>query len=590
MPNNVLHTTARFRVDPRLATLLGEGYRSSEHAIKELIDNAWDADATRVEISLPEACTTDPVVVSDNGSGMTSNEVERDYLVIANDRRTRKGEHTHGLHRLVRGRKGIGKFAGLMVADVMEIETRTRGTKTHLRIRKEDLPSSVDLEAIDLPISTANCNPDEHGTAVRLYSLSQALAFPSPDRLKQLLVLDYGRNEEFELVVNGNAVSVDDIPGQSFVEEAELPVVGFVRLAFTIAEGKKPLKQAGVAIRVTGKVIGKPGHLGLEGDGDLPTKLLRKVYGELDADGLADDVTADWGAVIENSVAYGVVEGWAAARIKDAISKVFANEVNLAKARRQQEINRRLELLPEHRRQYAEAKVERVLAKYWDDRDDRMDTILSVAFDAMEFDEYFAVLKAVDEAPTHDVAKFAIALDQFGLADMAMMADQAQHRLTVLGRLDDLLLNDDTREAEMHRALEHNLWILGAGYALLSSNVTLRAVISQWTGKEFTGDRAAKRPDLLLCNSISGRHVLIEFKRPSHLIGRDDENQAVKYRDDLRQTFDAIEILLIGKGRTAGVDPASGPPNLAVTSYAALVSRARTELTWLLGQLTTAQS
>ena len=36
---------AHFRVDPRLASLLGESYRSTEQAIKELIDNAWDADA-----------------------------------------------------------------------------------------------------------------------------------------------------------------------------------------------------------------------------------------------------------------------------------------------------------------------------------------------------------------------------------------------------------------------------------------------------------------------------------------------------------------------------------------------------------------
>jgi hypothetical protein len=45
---------AQFRVDPRLARLLGENYRSTEQAIKELIDNAWDADAEHVWITLPE--------------------------------------------------------------------------------------------------------------------------------------------------------------------------------------------------------------------------------------------------------------------------------------------------------------------------------------------------------------------------------------------------------------------------------------------------------------------------------------------------------------------------------------------------------
>ena len=36
---------ANFKVDTRLTSLLGENYRSTEVALKELIDNAWDADA-----------------------------------------------------------------------------------------------------------------------------------------------------------------------------------------------------------------------------------------------------------------------------------------------------------------------------------------------------------------------------------------------------------------------------------------------------------------------------------------------------------------------------------------------------------------
>lgn len=40
----------RFQVDSRLATLLSQEYRSAERALKELVDNAWDADADQVSI------------------------------------------------------------------------------------------------------------------------------------------------------------------------------------------------------------------------------------------------------------------------------------------------------------------------------------------------------------------------------------------------------------------------------------------------------------------------------------------------------------------------------------------------------------
>jgi len=97
-------------VDSRLATLLGETYRSSEQALKELIDNAWDADATIVRIKLPAPMTSNPILIEDNGTGMTEKELRNEYLFVANDRTSRRGAETPGLRRKVKGRKGIGKF------------------------------------------------------------------------------------------------------------------------------------------------------------------------------------------------------------------------------------------------------------------------------------------------------------------------------------------------------------------------------------------------------------------------------------------------------------------------------------------------
>jgi hypothetical protein len=49
----------RFQVDSRLATLLSQEYRSTERALKELVDNAWDADADQVSIQLPKPLSGD---------------------------------------------------------------------------------------------------------------------------------------------------------------------------------------------------------------------------------------------------------------------------------------------------------------------------------------------------------------------------------------------------------------------------------------------------------------------------------------------------------------------------------------------------
>jgi hypothetical protein len=588
---------ARFRVDPRLASLLGEGYRSSEYAIKELVDNAWDADSTTVRITLPGALSGDPVVIEDDGTGMTEAEVRRDYLAIASSRRSRKGEFTAERRRPVKGRKGIGKFAGLMVADTMIVETRCRGTRTRLAIRKEDIlagegagaaasPYAPDLEAIDLPLEVAECPADEHGTTVTLIGLSQAFDPPTADRFKPILMLEYGRQEDFAIAVNGESIGVEDIPGTAFTHDEEIPDVGQVRLRFTVSDGKKALRQSGIALRATGKVIGKPTAFGLEHDEEIPPKLLKKVYGELEADGLANSATGDWGDVVETR-AFAAVSGWASVHLKRALAEVFANEVQLARARLQQQVLRRLSQLPEHRRPFAEQRIERVLTSLYGEKEDRVATVVSVTLDAIEHDDYFVVVQAVDAASTKDVATFAAALGEFGLVDMAHMADQARRRLEFLERLDSLIGNPATREQEMHLALEHNLWVLGPQYAMLASNRTLGRMVEDLTSGKYKGERESERPDLLLLGSVTGRHLLVEFKRPGLSITREHEAQATTYRDELIAKLPSgIDVLLIGRQWARASDRTWVPDGLTVTSYSEVVAQARTELSWLLEQLT----
>jgi HSP90 family molecular chaperone len=149
-----LDGVANFAVSTRLSRILGEGYRSSEAALEELVDNAWDADARNVWISLPAPLSADPITLRDDGAGMTALEVRTEYLNIASDKRTRTGNHTPKLSRKVKGRKGTGKFAGLSIANRMEMTTRARGVQSTLQIDKRDLiDNQSDLEKAPLPFA-----------------------------------------------------------------------------------------------------------------------------------------------------------------------------------------------------------------------------------------------------------------------------------------------------------------------------------------------------------------------------------------------------------------------------------------------------
>ena len=70
-----MKSIARFSVDPRLSALLGECYSSSERALRELVDNAWDAEAKVVKITLPNILSEKPVIIKDDSHGMKNQEV-----------------------------------------------------------------------------------------------------------------------------------------------------------------------------------------------------------------------------------------------------------------------------------------------------------------------------------------------------------------------------------------------------------------------------------------------------------------------------------------------------------------------------------
>lgn len=578
----------QFRVDTHLAALLSENYRSTEQAIKELVDNAWDADATHVDITLPHQMTHDPIVVSDNGTGMMPREVEKDYLAIASSRISRKGEVTVGRKRKVRGRKGIGKFAGLVAADTMTVDTRARGSHTQLTIAKAMLNESrCDLEKVNLPMTTESCGKDEHGTIITLADLNAKLSLPVPERLKQLLVLDTGRESDFELCVNGERLKPEDIAGERLVEEIDIPEIGPVQLSMTIMNENTSARNAGIVFRIGGKIVGKPTLLGLEDREDIPPQLRRRIIGEIEADGLAGEVTADWGEIFENSKALEQVRSWARQHLDAAAGKVLSREIGQSKARLEQEYKQRIEMLPEYRRKQAEAVIERALRRYYGESLEKIAGLVSLILDAFEKDGYWQVCKELIDAKDSDVLRLAELLGTFGLVEMGIIAYQAQCRLSFLDSITTLYGKAETLEKDMHTALERNLWVFGPQYCLMASNKTLATVAKEYLDKEFKGNRASKRPDLLLAQSGSNKRLLVEFKRPSVIVGRDDGNQAQKYRDDLVPTLGNMDILVVGGSVDTAMSSLHQTPDLRYTSYADLVATARSQLDWLLKELTT---
>ena len=440
-----------------------------------------------------------------------------------------------------------------------------------------------------LEIIVREFSPSLHGTRISLTELNQTQRFPSEHALKQLLLAEYGREDNFSIVINGKLLDVDDLQGQ-YHEETKLLGHGEAKIRCTVSDQKRKLRKPGITVRVDGKVVGDPSFFGLDQAEDIPRKLLEKCYGEVELSGCADDVTADWGAVIEGSATERELISVIQPILREQLKSVYGQEMHLAQARLRKAAKERISRLPENRREFADQAIKKILDRFYQEPTDKLEPIVNVLLDALERNDYRLVLEHINDAKHHEVGRFAEALEEFGFVELALVAEQATNRLRFLDYLEDICSKKEILESHVHKAIEKNLWLFGVEYSLFSSNITLKKQIESYLGHAYVGERADMCPDLFLSENLNGERLLIEFKRPSHMLKFIDYQQATGYRNDFHQNGidKQVNVILIG-GRLGTDLPTQErrEPNVKIMTFDDLIASARRQYEWLLNERAT---
>ncbi len=586
-----MNESVNFQVEGRITELLGQNYSSVEHALKELIDHAWDADAENVYIYLPDSL--DPNVrfvrVIDDGIGMSSDNVKHDYMHIARNRLVFGGDRTKLKNRKIKGRKGIGKFAGLLIANKMTVKTTQAEVTTTFTLQKDTFVQATNnITEQTIPIEIVTASGIKSGTEIFLTDLDILSLTPDDYRLRQLLVLEYGRENDFNIYINDVKLEVEDIGGTNYHFTKDFGDSNQAILNFNIADKEIKNKQAGIVLRVCEKIVGKPHSWGVEDVNYIQSKFLKKIYGEVNADYLLPYTQNSWG-ILESTIDYQNLEEFVKEKIMFALNEKFEFEIEYNKKQIQKEIDTQIKNLPEHKREKAIKVIDKMLRGLSDGRHStaQIKNIVSVAIAAIENDDYYTIIEKIAQTTEDDVSSFADVLQEFGLIDISMILNQAIARKRFLDELQKLADNPKTLESEIHKALEKNMWVFGMSYSLMSSNQTTKHIVEKYLNETFTEKRANKRPDLLLSQDYSNNFLLIEFKKPNKTIDRDHEAQAVKYRDDLLTKFTnkSIKIMVIGKDVNSHIHSNQTQNDCILTSYDSIIADARNQLDWLINNL-----
>jgi len=199
--------TIKVKVDKSHLFTLGEKmYRESIEFIRELVNNAYDADATAVYINVTE----EQITVEDDGSGMNQNGLEQFFTIGSEEKKIRVTSPKFGRKRI--GQFGIGKFSALSLANRFIVQSVKGKYKHSVVFSRDDWKNNANWE---LPIKTENSTPlDKEGTKIILDKLTKKISLNEIEKyLKQSVPL---RAKKFNVFLNNKKITAKTIAGKIF--------------------------------------------------------------------------------------------------------------------------------------------------------------------------------------------------------------------------------------------------------------------------------------------------------------------------------------------------------------------------------------
>ena len=284
-------------VDKSHIITIGERlYTESIEFIREIVNNAYDADATLVEIALSE----DSIEIKDNGEGMDREGLKQYFNIGSQQKLHSSRSPIYGRDRI--GQFGIGKFASLSACDRFEVLTKKGEFVGRVVFDKKEWEKAGDIWSLPLEILPSDFRKID-GTTVLLTGMSRR--FELTDIEAKIIEGTPLKAPNFKVKLNNHTITPRSLTGQKipFLEGTEFgPVHGeIIILPQTLASAD----ELGIEIKVK-QVTVRRELFGMETWG----KIMARVRGEVNADFLP--ITSDRTGFIKDSPEYktflGVME------------------------------------------------------------------------------------------------------------------------------------------------------------------------------------------------------------------------------------------------------------------------------------------
>lgn len=525
------------KIAGRFIDLLGhQMYGGAVPAIAEFVANAWDADAKKVEITIPE--DNAEIKVRDYGEGMTFHELDDYYLNIGYERRKR-GERTKS-GRLVMGRKGIGKLAGFGVAEDIILRSVKAGYVVQFNLNYKELKDKSELDGFEFEPEIDEPSVEDTGVTVILKNLSLSRKIHI-DSFKKSLARRFALNTEMmQIVINGQTLTKENLeleyrtPIKDTWEEEYIPGFGKVQYWFGfLKETVKDKELRGISVFARDRVAQfTPFFFNLSGgiNGQVG---LEYLTGQVKADVLDEEI--DYIATPRQTINWQfsnapILEEWGQEKIKELCK-------NWKKRRIERHIEKfkhdfsgytdRIEKLPKQEKEDLFAALGRVAEIERINHDD-FKVIATSMIAGVERESVKKVIRKINIVGDNALEELISAVNEWDIIAAVTTAEVIAGKIEIINQFNKYIKEKLPEKKgrghlDMQTFVKEHPWLLGHEYEQLQpADFYHEHGVDKWieevlleTDKEFKAkeDKEGKRFDLL-CIRNDYQIVVIELMRP----------------------------------------------------------------------------
>ena len=567
---------APFRMEFDVYTIKHLGlqmYSTLPPVIGELVANGWDANATRVEITIPETPIDEQaseIVISDDGIGMSDEDVRKKYLIVGRDRRENEqsDETPRPRSRKIMGRKGIGKFSAFGIAKEIDVESVKCGEVSHFRMNYDELLEKAADRSIEFPPLDSTGTVSKGTKIILRYITKFKTRSISIERIRRGLARRFaviGAQQDFEVVINDIPITPDDrdlkrlldndMDGKPYLWEYDneeiQPETGWTVSGWIGALNRTTPDidgiDRGIVLMARGKLVQEPFVFeAVVGQQYALSYLIGELHAEfvdesedtigttrnsLVWDTEANTALKEWGQKEVNKIA----REWAEKRRKDNEQQLEENVIYREFREQAEEIGNKRAL------KLADQLVRQAIDKNPTADVEELEPIIQTSLDFLEFDAFWEIAEDLKETEFEDIEKLLNLFREWEIVEAKEMARVTQGRITTIEKLQKLIENNALEVPTLHNFLKEFPWVIDPRWTLVDDEVWY----SQLLRNEFPEDSDILESDRridFLCVREGTNLVVVEIKRPKSKASVKDLDQIEEYvsfiRDYIQQTTD----------------------------------------------------